>query len=114
MKATTQCEREEFNKVFLKCARNTLENVLGKSCAGAILHHIKASTTGVKAFAEALEEVFGPGAYVLEKNILTNLYSRAGRTFQEKGGYKFINYVGEIKALAEGTRSSNTSLWEDG
>jgi len=110
MKETIPGKGKEFDKVFLECASSTLEDILGRSCAKAILYHVRASTIGVEAFAEALEGIFGSGAYALEKSILTNLYSRAGKTFQEKEGYKFIDYIGEIKSLIKGTRGSDMSL----
>ena len=51
-----------------------------------------------------MERIFGSGAYVLEWYILRNLYKQAGKTFEKKAGYKFADYVNEVKALLNETR----------
>lgn len=97
---------KEFNEIFHKCVDDVLKEVLGENTAKAILYHlgVRGSSDKVEAFSEALEELFGSGAQILERKILEVLYRRAGRTFRERRGYKFADYVNEFKA--------SMTLWE--
>lgn len=81
--------------------KSTFVEILGSSTSDVVLYHLKVSDPkmNVEDFVESLEEMFASAAFELEKLILEKLYSKAGRTFQEKEGYKFIDYVNEAKTL---------------
>jgi len=92
-------QKKKFDEILFECINNTFIEVLGQSSTIAVFHHLGIGSSEVKAdlFAESLVKIFGSGAPVLEKHILEDLYSHAGKTFQEKEGYKFIDYVNEAK-----------------
>lgn len=94
-------QEEDFDKILFECVYNMFVEILGQSTTIAVFHHLGIDSSKVKTevFAENLERIFGSGAYFLEKRVLENLYSQAGKTFQEKEGHKFTDYVNEVKAL---------------
>lgn len=54
----------------------------------------------IEEFSRALHEIFGNGAYVIEKIILKHLYLSLGLEFREKQGTSFNDYViGARKSL---------------
>ena len=50
-------------------------------------------------FSQALNTIFGPGAEIIEKYILKELYQRLELNFEEKKGCTFADYVREAKKL---------------
>ena len=48
-------------------------------------------------FSAGLERFLGSAAPVIEKMILKNLYSKLALKFEEKEGYKFSDYVRELR-----------------
>lgn len=100
---------EDASKAAFTCVKSVLVEVLGEKTAEVILYHIGYETCmkDVDAFARTLEKIFGSGAAVLEKRILERLYAQAGRTFQEKQGYRFTDYVNEINSAGDTSEVSN-------
>ena len=89
----------QFNRVLIECVNGAFEEVLGENHAKALLYHVGREVAAARAdaFAQTLERILGLGAHVLERRALENLYSRLGKTFQEKKGRKFIDYVNEAR-----------------
>lgn len=79
----------------------TLKQTLGENPAKALLYHtgVRNSAVEIKEFVNILEEKYGPGADVLERRILENLFSAVGKTFTERKDSEFIDYVNEVKKL---------------
>jgi len=50
-----------------------------------------------EVFSVGLERLLGSGAPVIEKLILKNLYSKLELEFREKEGYKFSDYIRELR-----------------
>lgn len=91
---------KNFEEILFDCTYNTFVEFLGVHVTVILLEHIGVKSLRVEAedFAEALEKVLKSASYVLEKRILENLYLQIGKSFQEKEGKKFIDYVNEAKA----------------
>jgi hypothetical protein len=53
-----------------------------------------------EVFSASLEDLLGSGAPVIENLILKNLYHKLGLKFEEKKGYKFLDYVKELRKSA--------------
>jgi len=92
------CEKE-FDEIFRCCIESALKEVLGETASQTILCLIRSESRSerIELLVDVLERTFGSGAYILEKSILEKLYSEIGKTFQEKAGYKFPEYVKEAK-----------------
>jgi hypothetical protein len=79
--------------------------ILGDSGKQAILFYLEKNFSVKKsdipknpaAFAEGLKNIFGEGAYVIQKVILQNFYSKLGLIYEEKKDYTFIDYLREVK-----------------
>ena len=92
----------QFNRILIDCVNDVLEEVLGVYPARALLYHVGREVTATRAdaFAQALERILGPGAQVLERCVLESLYSKLGKTFQEREGRRFVDYVNEARIEA--------------
>ena len=87
---------------------------LGENNRTAIFYHLKRSfrlerekiPNDPEEFSRALNSIFGPGAEVIEKFIIKDLYGRLGLNFEEETNYEFIDYV---KRAQESLNSQNQS-----
>jgi len=91
--------------------KNLLEAVeegfssLGDSPKQAIFFHLETSfeikkdniPANLTEFANALEKIFGPGAFYLEKLIVKGLYEKFGLEFEEVENWNFLEYVSKLK-----------------
>jgi hypothetical protein len=50
-----------------------------------------------EVFSASLEQLMVSAARVIEKAILKKLYSKMGHKFEEKKGYKFPDYIRELR-----------------
>jgi hypothetical protein len=94
-----------------KLKKNLLEAVeegfssLGDSPKQAILFHLETSfeikkdniPANLTEFAKALEKIFGPGAFYLEKLIVKRLYEKFGLKFEEVENWDFLEYISNVK-----------------
>ena len=97
----------------LNFEKNLLEAVdcgllsLGENPRKAIYFHLKRSfqlqresiPKETDAFSRSLNTIFGPGAEIIEKYILKELYQRLELSFEEKEGFTFVDYVRAAKKL---------------
>jgi hypothetical protein len=89
-----------FERIVLVAVEEGLSS-LGDSPKQAIFFHLKNSfeigknkiPTNLTEFAKALEEIFGPGAFYLEKLIVKRLYEKLGLEFEEGETWNFLDYV---------------------
>jgi len=98
----------------LNFEKNLLEAVdygllsLGENPRKAIYFHLQRNfqlqresiPKETNGFSRALNNIFGPGAEIIEKFILKELYQRLELNFEEKEGFTFADYVKEAKKLA--------------
>jgi len=52
-----------------------------------------------EAFSAGLRKLLVSGAPLVEKMILENLYSKLELKFEEREGYEFSDYIGELKKI---------------
>ena len=99
-------ERQTYwNNLFAEVIDETLKQVFKEDGAKVIYDFLennsKLSLKDVsdkpEVFSSSLEMLMVSAARVIEQLILKNLYSRLGRTFEEKDGYKFSDYIKELR-----------------
>jgi len=95
------CSRtdEAFEEILRDCIDSVLGEVLGDVGSAVLLRQVGGASlsNGIEFFAEALERVFGAGAFLLETLIIRRLYMELKIEYAEKAGYKFADYVKEAK-----------------
>jgi len=52
-------------------------------------------------FSDALNTIFGPGAEVIEKLIIRNLYSKLNLNFEEKASFEIDDYINLAREVAK-------------
>jgi len=103
-----------FEKNLLEAVDNGLLT-LGENPRKAIYFHLKRSfqlqresiPKETDGFSRALNNIFGPGAQIIEKYILKELYRRLELNFEEKEGFTFADYVREAKKLVGRTKQDS-------
>jgi len=95
----------EWNEFFAKVVDETLKQIFSDDGTKVIYDFLeKHSNLKLKdiakkpeIFSESLEMLMVSASRVIEQNILKNLYSRLGLKFEEKQGYKFADYIMELR-----------------
>jgi len=93
----------DFEKLFMKAVDESL-TVLPESGREMLFFHLERSFSIKKRdipkkpenFIDALEQIFGAGAQVLEKLIVQNMYSKLGLEYQERKDYTFTDYLKRV------------------
>lgn len=93
-------KRLDFNQTLLEAVDHALLS-LGESPRQAVYYHLNKSfklqreeiPDVTNEFSQALNTIFGPGAEVIEKIIVRNLYSRLNLNFEEKRCFEFVECV---------------------
>ncbi len=101
-------KRLDFEKTLLEAVDNALLS-LGESPRHAVYYHLNKSFKlqreeipgDTDEFSQALNNIFGPGAEVIEKIIVKNLYSRLNLNFEEKTCFEFVEYVSLAKEVVK-------------
>lgn len=91
---------EEFRETVLKAVDDGLL-VIGKSARDALLYHVEKSfgirrqeiPERLKAFHEALKNLLGQGATVVDTLIARNLYDSLGLNFTGHRNWTIVDYV---------------------
>jgi len=99
-------KRLDFEKTLLEAVDHALLS-LGESPRQAIYYHLNRSfrlqreeiPEDTNEFSQALNTIFGPGAEVIEKIIVRNLYSKLDLNFEEKTCFQFVDYVSMARSL---------------
>jgi len=96
-------KEDEFNGLLLKVIDEQLTDLFGEIGAqliyGYLANHYRLKKKDIPkkidAFAKALEDYFGSGAYVIQRLVLTNMHSRLGRALRENCG--FTESIAQLK-----------------
>jgi len=96
--------QNNVRKILLEAVEEGFSS-LGDSPKQAIFFHLETSfkirkdniPTNLTEFARALEKIFGPGAFYLEKLIAKRLYEKLGLEFEEVENWDFLEYVSNAK-----------------
>ena len=99
-----QLLQNNLRKILLEAVDEGLSS-LGDSPKEAIFFHLENTfkikkdkiPTNLTEFAKALERIFGPGAFYLEKLIVKRLYEKLGFEFEEKENWDFLEYMNKIR-----------------
>jgi len=97
---------DEFNLIMLEAVDEAL-SFLGESAKRAIYYHLEEKfkirreeiPIKIDDFAEAIEEIFGMGAKIIEMQIMKSLYKRVGRNFKYVSKEKDLLFTAYLKAV---------------
>jgi len=100
---------EKFEKSLIDTIDSQLKHVFGETATLVIYNYLQTALSlpqkeipkKLETFTEGLDSFLSSGARVVEKVILEDLYSDFGQEFQVKEGYRFPDYVKELKAAIE-------------
>ncbi|UCG36465.1 MAG: hypothetical protein JSV64_07635 [Candidatus Bathyarchaeota archaeon] len=99
----------EFDESLEKTIDLQLRNIFGEAGTIVIYNYLRSALSlpreeiprKLEVFAEGLDKFLNSGARVVEKVILDGLYSDFGQELRFKEGYRFIDYVKELKTSVE-------------
>lgn len=95
----------KFSKSLTETIDSQLKNIFGEMATSAIYKYLESSHSlkqdniheKLDVFSDGLTEFLSSGARVVEKVILEDLYCNFGQEFNFKEGYKFTDYIDELK-----------------
>ena len=98
-------KKKKLNKVIVDTVNEELKKIFGETATLVIYGYLENNLSlkrekipeKLELFSQGLDKFFGSGAYVLEKTILTSLYSSFRFNFKEKKDYTFVDHVTELK-----------------
>ena len=96
---------KKFDKILLDVVDQGIREVFEETAVQFIYNYLERNSSlrredipeKIDIFVEGLEEMLGSGAKVIEKHILKNLYSYLGVNYQQREGYKYLDYIREIE-----------------
>ena len=97
---------DEFNLIMLEAVDEAL-SFLGESAKRAFYYHLEEKfkirreeiPIKIDDFAEAIEEIFGMGAKIIEMQIMKVLYKKVGRNFKYVPKEKDLLFTAYLKAV---------------
>jgi len=107
-----ESQRSNFKKLLAEAVDEALSS-LGDSSKQAIYFHLEKNfaikkqdiPNKIEEFTNAIERIFGHGAKILEIQIMSNLYEKAGKDFEyfpENEDLLFIRYVNAAREQMQG------------
>ena len=112
---TPDCDviKSNFKKSLLKAVEDGLL-ALGESPKEVIYYYLKANfqlkrediPEEAEQFDKALNSIFGPGAEIIERYIVKDLYQQLKLNFEEKEDFGFVDYLRQAQlSLSRGEKS---------
>jgi hypothetical protein len=106
MALDSKVTKSNLKKSLLRAVEDGLR-VLGKSPREAIYYYLKTNfqlkrediPEETEQFDKALNSIFGPGAEIIEKYIIRDLYHRLKLNFDEKEDFVFVDYVRQAQLI---------------
>ena len=103
----------DFDKTLLEAVEHALLS-FGESPRKAIYYHfnknfkLQREDIPEKAdkFCTALNAFFGPGAEIIEKLIVKDLYQRLNLNYKEKASFEVADYIGIAREIAKREQQS--------
>jgi hypothetical protein len=97
---------KDFQTIMLEAFEETL-SILGETAKRAIYSQLEETFENVKQgvpfetekFAVALEEIIGPGARLLEIDMMKHLYEKVGQEFKYSPGQKSLTFTEYLTAI---------------
>jgi hypothetical protein len=101
-------KRIDFDKTLLEAVDHALLS-FGESPRKAIYYHLNKNfklqrediPEEADKFCSALNDFFGPGAEVIEKLIVKDLYQRLNLNFEEKARFEIADYLSLAREIAK-------------
>jgi len=107
----------DFEKTLLEAVDYALLTI-GETPRKAIYYHLEKGfklqrddiPDEADEFSQALSNIFGTGAKLIERLILKDLYSRLDLNFEEKTRFEFVDYVSLAREVAERKKKRTKKL----
>jgi len=101
-------KKMDFDKTLLEAVDHALLS-FGESPRKAIYYHLNKNfklqrediPEEADKFCSALNRLFGPGAEVIEKLIVKDLYQRLNLSYEEKASFEVADYIGLAREIAK-------------
>jgi len=100
----THSHERSLEALLRKTINDTLKLIFNSKSAGIILRKAEergflksAKSEDIEVFSVVLRELLGSSSLMIEEAILRSLHSKLGLKFIEKAGYRFSDYVNELK-----------------
>ena len=99
----------DLDGLLLKSIDETLRNTLGED-SKVIIHQNMMRNNSVEwgeipqhfqSFTSTLHTLFGPTHVMIENLIFENVYHKLGFVFESKKGFKFLDYIKELRIKVE-------------
>jgi len=108
-------KRLNFDKTLLEAVDHALL-AFGESPREAIYYHLNKTfqlqrediPDETDKLSYALNTIFGPGAQVIEKLIIKNLYSKLHLNFEEETRFEIANYIDLAREIAKRQQQMTT------
>jgi hypothetical protein len=99
---TSKQAKKQFDQVFAESVVRGLSDMLGESCAKALLYHMERTLwqkgpLDSELLSGFLQKTFGREAHIIERRILDVMYSKLGLSLTEREGARFVDYVEECR-----------------
>lgn len=100
---TSKQAKKQFDQVFAESVVRGLSDILGDSCAKALLYYMERTLwqkgpLDPELFSGFLQKTFGWGARIIERHILDIMYSKLGLSLAERDGARFTDYIDECRS----------------
>ena len=98
-------EQKDWSTFFAEVIDETLKNVF-KEDGTKVIYDFLEKQSQLKMedainkpdiFSDSLDKLMLSAASIIKQNILKNFYSKLGLEFEEKQGYKFSDYITELR-----------------
>lgn len=91
-----------FDDVLTKTINEVIRNVFEDETAKIIFEYLNESNSKnldekVRVFTNALPKILGVGSVIIEDLILETLYSKYGSELKWRKGYRFADYIIELR-----------------
>jgi hypothetical protein len=98
-------QQKDWNIFFASIVDDTLKQVFKEDGAKVIYDFLENqaqlkledAANKPEVFSASLEKLMLSAAKIIEQHILKNLYSKLGREFEEKPGFRFADYINELR-----------------
>lgn len=98
--------KEQVDKMISGVVREVMLSIFGKKGFEGVMRVMREKynldidevSNKPHIFSEALHEIIGVGSVIIEDLIIENLYMRAGLEILWKKGYKFSDYINDVKS----------------
>jgi len=111
--------KEEFKKLLLQTIDENLKQIFRETATHIIYQFLENNYSlkredvpeKLETFMEGMQEFFHSGTHMIEQAILKELYSNLGLEYKSREGYRFVDYIDDLKNVYQTIRKTSKSKW---